>query len=100
MRRHRRSGIVAAILAGALVLAMGPVGVAAGEQQRGRGGAGGVQGEVAGPKDKDTRKGRVASSRRQRDLARTLGVRARWNDFGTPAVLAPTGAGARGGPAH
>jgi len=34
----------------------------------------------------------VAPSRRQRDLAGSLGVRDRWNDFGTPAVLAPTGA--------
>jgi len=91
MRRHRMSGIVAAIVAGTLVLAMGTVGVVAGEQERGRGGTGGFQGEDAGPKDKDNRKGRVAPSERQRDLARSLGVRARWNDFGTPAVLASTG---------
>jgi extracellular elastinolytic metalloproteinase len=91
MRRRRMSGIVAAIVAGALVLAMGPVGATTGQQERG-GGSGGFQGEHAGPKDKDNRKGRVAPSGRQRDLAGSLGVRARWNDFGTPALLAPTGA--------
>jgi extracellular elastinolytic metalloproteinase len=90
MRRRRMSGIAAAILAAALVLAMGPVGVAAGQQEHG-GGSGGFQGESAGPKHKDNRKGTVAPSKRQRDLASSLGVRARWNDFGTAAVLAPTG---------
>src|SRR5437867_1999379 len=91
MRRRRTSGIVAAILAGALVLAVGPVGAAAGRQEPG-GGSGGFQGEHAAPKDKDNRKGKVAPSERQRDLASSLGVRARWNDFGTPALLAPAGA--------
>jgi hypothetical protein len=69
---------------------MGPLGVAADKQERGGGGSDGFQGAGADPKDKDNRKGTVAPSQQQRDLAGSLGVRARWNDFGTPAVLAPT----------
>src|SRR6266511_2347895 len=92
MRRRRMSGIVAAIVAGALVLAVGPVGAVAGGREPGGGGSGGFQGERESLKDKDNRKGRVAPSQRQRDLAGSLDARVRWNNFGTPAVLASTGA--------
>src|SRR6266508_5907541 len=92
MRRRRMFGLVAVIVVvGGLVAAAGPVGAAAGGQEPGSG-SGGFQREHDGLKDKDNRKGRVAPSQRQRDLARSLGARARWNDFGTPAVLASTGA--------
>lgn len=57
-------GIVAAIVAGALVLAVGPVGVAAGGREPGGGGSGGFQREHDGSKDADNRKGRVAPSQR------------------------------------
>lgn len=92
MRRHRMFGSAALIVVGALVAAMGPVGAVAGGQEPGSGGDGSFQGEHEGLKDKDNRKGRVAPSQRQRDLARSLDARARWNNFGTPAVLASAGA--------
>jgi hypothetical protein len=42
---------------------------------------------------KDNRRGRVAPTERQRDLAAAAGATARWNTFGTPASLTPAGVG-------
>ena len=82
----------AALTAAALVLAMGPGGVAAsGEQGRGTGEPGTFPGDSLEVKERDSRKGRVAPSARQLAAVKEAGARARWNDFGTPAVLTSTG---------
>ncbi len=82
----------AALTAAALVLAMGPGSVSAsGEQGRGTGEPGTFPGDSLEAKERDSRKGRVAPSARQLAAVKEAGARARWNDFGTPAVLASTG---------
>src|SRR5687767_6823715 len=71
---------------------MGPGGVAAsGEQGRGTGEPGTFPGDSLEVKERDSRKGRVAPSARQLAAVTEAGARARWNDFGTPAVLTSTG---------
>jgi hypothetical protein len=55
-----------------------------------RGGAAGFQGDDHRSRDKDNRPGRVAPTHGQEDLARAAKARARWNNFGTPAVLTST----------
>ncbi len=45
----------------------------------------------AGAKLQDNREGTLAPTARQRAMASDVGARTRWNDLGTPAVLASTG---------
>ena len=90
MRWHRLAGRAAAMTVGVLVLAMSPGGVASGSAGQG-GGSGGFQSEDDENGDKDSRRGSVAPTQGQQDLVRASHSRARWNNFGTPAVLASTG---------
>ncbi|MGH8825459.1 MAG: M36 family metallopeptidase, partial [Jiangellaceae bacterium] len=80
-----------ALIAAALVLAMGPGSIAAPGQDKGPGGPGRFPGDQVEVKDKDAREGRAAPSARQRAKADEVDARARWNEFGTPAALASTG---------
>ena len=92
MRTQPRAfaGTAAALIAAAIVLAMGTGSVAApGGQNRGTGGFPGDPIEV---KDKDNRKGRAAPTAGQTARADEVDARARWNEFGTPAMLTSTGA--------
>lgn len=52
-----------------------------------------IQGEHAGHRDADHRRGRIAPSRQQQASARSLAARVTWTDFGTPASLAPAASG-------
>jgi hypothetical protein len=49
-----------------------------------------IQGENARLTDRDTRTGRVAPTAQQRRLASRAGLRATWNQFGTPRSLSVT----------
>ncbi len=95
------AGTTAALTAAAFVLAMGTSSSAA-PDGRTNDSSGGFPGDPIEVKDKDNRPGRVAPSTVQRARAKEVGLRARWNNYGTPAVLASTGrplaAGLRGGP--
>jgi len=80
-----------ALIAAALVLAMGPGSVAAPGQDSDPGGPGPFPGDPVEVKDKDSRTGRAAPTAQQRARADEVGARARWNAFGTPATLTSTG---------
>jgi extracellular elastinolytic metalloproteinase len=84
-------GTTAVLSAAVLVLAMGPGSTAAPGQDRGSGEVGPFPGDPVEVKDKDSRTGRVAPTAQQRARADDVGAQARWNAFGTPAVLASTG---------
>ncbi len=95
MRRRSRvlAGATALLFAAVLVLVAGTGSVTAtpGGQDRGQRDPGGIQSGRADNKIKDNRVGRTAPTARQRGSAAKAGARARWNTFGTPAVLASTG---------
>ncbi|HEU0212699.1 MAG TPA: M36 family metallopeptidase [Jiangellaceae bacterium] len=78
-----------ALIAAALVLAMGPGSVAAPGQDSDP--AGPFPGDRLEVKDKDNREGRVQPSAQQQARADEVGARARWNAYGTPAMLVSTG---------
>jgi hypothetical protein len=52
---------------------------------------GAIQGDRTDNKSRDNRVGRIAPTPRQSERAAEVGARVRWNAFGTPEVLAPTG---------
>jgi extracellular elastinolytic metalloproteinase len=83
------AGTAVALIAAAIVLAMGTGSIAApgGQDQA----TGPFPGDPVEVKDKDNRKGKVAPSAGQKASADEVGARARWNEFGTPAMLASTG---------
>jgi extracellular elastinolytic metalloproteinase len=83
------AGTAVALIAAAIVLAMGTGSIAApgGQDQA----TGPFPGDPIEVKDKDNRKGRVAPTAGQRARADGVGAQARWNEFGTPAMLASTG---------
>jgi extracellular elastinolytic metalloproteinase len=85
------AGTIALLTAAVFALASGPGSLAAtpGGQVRDSGRST-YQGDQSRARDKDNRKGRVAPTARQRARADAAGARARWNGFGTPAVLAAT----------
>jgi len=84
------AGTAVALIAAAIVLAMGTGSIAApgGQDQ----GTGPFPGDPIQGKDKDNRKGRAAPTAGQRARADEVHARARWNEFGTPAMLTSTGA--------
>jgi len=83
------------LIAAVLVLVAGPssLSASAGAQEQGQGHSvpGKIPGDEAKNKIKDNRTGRVAPTTRQREAAAAVHARARWNGFGTPAVLASSG---------
>ena len=90
-------GATAVLTTAALALALGSTssatpGAQPGSQPGANAGPGKFPGDRITAKDKDNRKGRVAPSAHQRARAAELGARARWNAFGTPAMLAGPGA--------
>ncbi|TDD64286.1 peptidase M36 [Jiangella aurantiaca] len=92
MRRSIRvSGIAAAVAVGALVLAGAPGSLGATDQNAPAANGSGVHGDGHRPRDEDHRRGKIEPTARQRDLAQAVRARARWNNLGTPGVLASTG---------
>jgi hypothetical protein len=73
------------------MLALMPAGAVAVSDEPSGAGVAAVLGEGRASTDKDSRTGKVLPTATQRGLARVADARARWNDFGTPAVLASTG---------
>jgi extracellular elastinolytic metalloproteinase len=88
----RASAWATAATAAALVLALGPGSLAVPGQGSDSGDPGTFPGDATDVRDKDTRDGRLAPSARQQARADAVEAQARWNDFGTPAVLSSTGA--------
>lgn len=87
------AGAAALTMAAVLALAFGSSSLAAATQppEEDPGSTANVPGDRSQNKLEDHRRGRVQPTPAQLAKADALGVRARWNQFGTPAVLVSTG---------
>ena len=87
MRKKGAGRLLAVLVAATLTVAsLGPAGLAA---------PGGTEppdhfpGDAAKDKDRDNRRGRISPTAQQQQRVKDVGARARWNNLGTPALLAP-----------